>query len=652
MFKPTNTDLTQANKFIKEGKYQESLQILKDFEERESDSLQDIVSCHLVKGYLFFRQGLMIKAAKLAEQTYKESLGLEKNIMSVDALLLRAHALFNIYDVKLADKITKQGEELLKTLTEEPIINKNQREASIFCLKGMSSDPSFSPPGDVDLALKYYKHSLDLAESHDQKDLIIVSLLRSAWDIGAIKGNLDLALDLIERALVFSKELNDKLYILWALSSKGTMYSIRGEVTRCIPLYKHSLEMARELKHKGFTSGILNNLAEGYRMKGELDRALECSLQSLEILSEIGGLKYIANVHDFLIQILVEKGDLEQAQQYLNILEELNNQLEDKLVNEMYLYNKALILKESSRIINQGKAEEILKQTLEDEPIFLQGTHRSLLTLCELLLAELQMTGDLEVLEEVKSYIVQLLEIAEKSNKFWIWGETYLLQAKLALISLNLEKARKLLTQGQQIAEKYGLDLLANKISNEHDNLLQKLSMWENLKESDSPLNERIKLAGLNEQVKNMIRRRVINVNEFSDEEPVFLLIVSEGGKPIFSQSFVEDQLFEDHLFGGFLSAINSFISEMFSEGLDRVIFGEHTILVNSLSNFFVCYVFKGQSYSAQLRIKSFIDELQSDEEVWHTFEKFYKTNKEVQLKDVPSLKPLIKETFIDSVIY
>ena len=322
--------------------------------------------------------------------------------------------------------------------------------------------------------------------------------------------------------------------------------------------------------------------------------------------------------------------------------------MEDRLVNEMYLYNKVLILKESSRTINRGKAEEILKQMLEDELIFWKGAQRVLLTLCELLLAELQMTGDLEVLEEVKSYIVQLLEIAEKSHSFWIWGEAYLLQAKLALISLNLEEARKLLTQGQQIAEKYGLKLLAKKISNEHDDLLRQLNIWENLKTLNAPLNKRIKLAGINEQVGNMIRRRVMEVSEFSDEQPIFLLIVSEGGKPIFSQSFEEDQSIEEHLFGGFLSAINSFISEIFSEGLDRVIFGEHTILVNPLSSFFICYVFRGQSYSAQLRIKSFIDEIQSDKVVWQTFEKFHKANKEVQLKDVPSLKLLIKETFIE----
>jgi len=231
-------------------------------------------------------------------------------------------------------------------------------------------------------------------------------------------------------------------------------------------------------------------------------------------------------------------------------------------------------------------------------------------------------------------------------------GETYLLQAKLALISLNLEEARRLLTQGQKIAEKYGIHLLAQKISNEHDELLKQLTIWENLKKSEAPLSERMNLARLNEQIGRMIRKRAIDVPELSDEDPVLLLVVSEGGRPIFSQSFVEDQAFEDHLFGGFFTAINSFISEKFSEGLDRAIFGEHTLLMNSISPFLICYVYKGQSYSAQQRVKYFIDKIQNDEPVWQTFNNFNQVNKEIQLKDIPSLEPLINEIFISKTIH
>ncbi|MHA2036717.1 MAG: tetratricopeptide repeat protein [Promethearchaeota archaeon] len=646
-------ELTQANQYIIKGRYKDSLRLLDDFEKREDNSLRDIVSCHLIKSRLFHEQGLTIKAAKLAEQTYKESLDLGNNVLSLDSLFIRADILINSGEMTLANNIINQYEEILTSLKEIPETEKNQRTAVLLYLKGRRLDPNSSPTNkNEELALKYYNDSLALAESLGDKISVIANLLRIAGINGFIRSNLDLALEFTERVLILSKEISSKLFMTWGLSQKATFYGIRGEVRQSIPLFEQSLVIAKELNQKGFISVILNNMADTYRMSGDLDRALECSEESLRISSDFHFPIYIiANIHDYLIQILIEKGDLEQAQEKLSQLEQLNNQIENRDINELFLYNKALLLKESSRISNMGKAEEILKKVLESTGSIIETTQRPLLTLCELLLTELQLTGDLEVLEEIDSYIVKLLDVAERSRSFWIWGETYLLQAKLALISLELTDARKLLTQGQHIAEKYGLKLLANKISNEHDKLLKQLSIWEDLKTSDAPLDERIKLAGISDQVENMIRRRVLEFSEDINEQPVFLLIVSEGGKPLFSYLFEEDQSFEDHIFGGFFTAINSFINEKFSEGLDRASFGEHTLLMSNLSPFFICYVFKGQSYSAQKRVGAFIDKIENDKAVWQKFMDFHKLSKEIQIKDVPILHQFITDVFIENGI-
>ncbi len=69
---------------------------------------------------------------------------------------------------------------------------------------------------------------------------------------------------------------------------------------------------------------------------------------------------------------------------------------------------------------------------------------------------------------------------------------------------------------------------------------------------------------------------------------------------------------------------------------------------MNSVTPFLVCCLFKGQSYSAQQRIGYFINKLQGDESAWQAFNKFYQVNKEIQLKDIPSLEPLINEIFIN----
>ncbi|KKN10193.1 hypothetical protein LCGC14_1039140, partial [marine sediment metagenome] len=74
---------------------------------------------------------------------------------------------------------------------------------------------------------------------------------------------------------------------------------------------------------------------------------------------ELGDLRELANNHDYLIQILIERGDLKRAQISLLDLEQLNRQLKNKVVN-LYLLEKALVLKTSLRARDRGKAEEIL----------------------------------------------------------------------------------------------------------------------------------------------------------------------------------------------------------------------------------------------------------------------------------------------------
>ncbi|GAH21017.1 unnamed protein product, partial [marine sediment metagenome] len=81
--------------------------------------LYDLVTSQLLKCELLLWRNSHEDVVKLAEQTYKESLGLGKNLLSVDILLIMAHALLLLYQTDKAHDITKQGDELLKNLTQE-----------------------------------------------------------------------------------------------------------------------------------------------------------------------------------------------------------------------------------------------------------------------------------------------------------------------------------------------------------------------------------------------------------------------------------------------------------------------------------------------------------------------------------------------------
>ncbi|MFX1495448.1 MAG: tetratricopeptide repeat protein [Promethearchaeota archaeon] len=640
-------ELIQAKNLINESKLDEALKILNNLEQKEDVTDQGIVSCQLLKGQLLFWQGKHEDAIKLGEQMYEEGQKYNDKLQSIDGLFIICNNLSSnrLRKFNKALSIIEQAEILLKNIPQISTQDLKKRKAQIASVKGWI----YSQLGNLDQAKKCLEWRLSLrgevgglVENISPYYVMALILLN--------KGNLDNALEYIKQGLSIGKVIKNSYLIGVGYLMLGFMYGMKGESKLSLSHFKKSLAIFKKIKNKWLIGTLFNNIGETYSFIGELDLALDYLEQSLKVLGKVNPMR-LAFCLDSLIQISLEKGERERAQQYFQRLKQIAKQEKSRDNILIYKYNKALMLKASPRIRNRAKAEELFKLVIKGETLSFEIHIRALIHLCDLLLIELRTTNDIEVLDEVNHYISQLLSIAENSHSFWVLGETYLLQAKLALISFDLKEARLILTQGQQIAERNGLKLLAIKISNEHDELLKQLDLWENLIESNAPLEDRMELSRLNDQMDNMTRKRALKPIDVPDETPVVLLIISEGGNPLFSHSFAKEWSFEDHLFGGFLIAINSFSDEIFSEGLDRAVFGSYTLLMKSVAPFLVCYLFKGQSYFAQQKIKYFVDKIQTNNTIWERLNKFFQTNQEIQLEDIPSLEPLINGVFITKSI-
>ncbi|MFW9950761.1 MAG: tetratricopeptide repeat protein, partial [Candidatus Thorarchaeota archaeon] len=421
-----------------------------------------------------------------------------------------------------------------------------------------------------------------------------------------------------------------------------------GEFELSLEYNKKSLAIFKELNNNGYIALMLNNLGATYQDIGNYDLALKYYEESL-VVWEQDPIQIEAPISG-LIAVALEKGDTERAQKYFKRLENLYNKKKNSNIEIIYQYIKAMTLKRSSRIRDKAKAEELLKQVIETKSLFFDLIIDAYINLCDLLLSEFRISKNSEALDELNYYITKLLTIAETSHSYLVFCEVFILQAKLALINFNLKIARRFLTQAQRIAESYGIKRLAMKISYEHDQLIKQLNVWEKLKESEAPLSERWKLAGLNEQIENMVRKRMTEAPKISEEDPVSIFIITEGGTPLFSHSFIDQKSFESYLFSGFLTTIDYFIREMFSEGLDRAIFGEHTLLLKSIPPFYISYIFKGDSYHALQKLNYFTDHIQM-EDIWQSLLKSFKINQSIHLKDLPLLNSLITDTFINKSI-
>jgi len=602
--------LKRSEELFNTGKYAKAYALISNFGSKRKLTLHDVISSQLLKLELLFQQGRYKEVLSCAKRICKYSKKLYNNPLRVDSLIWTARALIFLNKLDEAyDQIIK-AEEILQSLSDKTSLAYVKSKGFIAFVKGYF----YHVKGEVDKSIENLNQSVSLREIVGSKHEISESLCWLAVDLIIHKGQLNSAEESAERSLILAKQSAKKFYIAFSLTSLATCYYWKGNINKCIPLFEKSLAIFRELNNKRMIAITLNNVGEKYRMKGDLDRALAYLEESANIFLDLGNLRDIANIYDFLIQILIEKGNFEQARAYLGKLKQLESKLKDEEINHTYLFLNALLLKKSLRIRNIAKAEEILKCLLEEKSSYYELTINTLINLCELYIQELRTFNNSEVLKDIDPLIIQLLYIAKKSKSYWILSETYLLQAKVSLLRFEINKARSFLNKAQEIAESYGLERLAINISLEHDNLVHRLKLWQELKKTNASVSERLNLSGLNQQIDIMLKRSAIEIPNLLDEQPVFLFMISRNGRPIFTQSFIKNKLKEEHLFGGFFTAFYSFMNNIFSEGLDRASFGEYTLLIKEVQSFLLCYIYKGQSYSALNRIKALIEQIHQKE--------------------------------------
>ena len=646
MSHPELKQLTKAEQLFDAGKLDEALELLNDWSQFEGLNLQQKSHFLFLKGLILLYQNKSEDIIELGDQIFKEGQKLNDNLQSFDGLFFILSGLCLANKFEEAFKKIETAEALLGLISNSSKKILIQREARISVLKAWIN----LNIGNIDLAEKCLEGPLGSQNELGNTFEIVWSNILMAQMMLRVKAKSDLAMEYTKKALSMAEEINFNHY--WIAISYfyfGRIYADFGEFDISLKHFMKSLNLFKRTKNTFWIATALNSIGGTYGIIGDIELSLSYCEEAL-VLYEIQSIG-IEVCLDNLIEATLDKGDIERAQKYFDRLENLYNQKEDKQIELFYHFNKALMLKRSSRIRDKAKAEELFKRVIETKTVHTELIRDSLVYLCDLLLAEFRMTSEIEVLKELNHYIAQLLTVAENLHSYRVFCETFILKAKLALINLDVKAARRFLTQAQKIAESYGIKRLAMKISFEHDELIKQLKMWEKLKSSDSPLSERWELAGLSDQMQNMVKKKMSEVPKLLDEEPVLLLILSEGGVPLFSHSFIEDKSFASHLFGGFLTTIDYFIKEMFSEGLDRAIFGDYTLLMKSIPPFFISYIFKGNSYYALQKADYFIDHIQKEEDIWQSLLKSFQLNQSIHLKNIPLLESLITEIFITKSI-
>ncbi|MFW9877658.1 MAG: tetratricopeptide repeat protein, partial [Candidatus Thorarchaeota archaeon] len=563
----------------------------------------------IFKGDVKLNQGEFVKCLSIGEQLYQESQKLGKPLLAIKSLWIKFFSLFLIGRSQEFSKDLETCEILLQSAAQEPYSEFEEGEARVSFIKSL---------------FYWWDHKFDLAIENQKKSL-----------------------------LTFEQNLEFTVIVPFSLCVIGLAHQAKGELDEALKYLLRSLDLSkgRDLLSKGTIASNLNGIGLIYYQQGKIDLAIEYIEKSLPFFETIKIPYFLLEVgwrYDSLIKIALDKESIEQAQKYLGRYREY---LEKSKITEDYpgyLLSKARILRRSTRTRERADAERFLIQDIERrDKIISRSTmgipgaspNLAIIELCDYYLEELRSTNDLRILDDIVPLINRLLKETKRTKSISLHSYTLLLQGQISLLQMNMGDARRYLTQAQEIAESHGLKFLARAISSEHDRLLELLNTWETLKNTKAPISERMDFALLDNTVDRMQGRLAIKPPELSDESPLLLLIVSEGGILTFSYPFVNEWNRDNELFGSFLTVFNSISDEYFSEGIDRVKFGQQTALMKSNKPFLICYLFKGQSYKAIQKLDKFTSLIQKDASVQKILNKYYQTGQVLELKDFPFLE-------------
>lgn len=638
-------ELMFAEQLVSENKYTEALKVTIELGKKKNIPLIHKVSTLIIQARMLYFLGKYEDSIKIAEQAYEESLRLGKSLKTVEAL--NNMALINNWQGRFdkSYELIKKSEDVFKTLTKESSVDDIRVEAYLYFIKGYLVFLN-----DANRGLEYLEYSLTLWNKIDFPLGKAMTITCIALTLYASKGQLDRSIKHLEQALKFAIDANSKYGTAMVHVHLGNSYFYKGDINHSLKFYQKSLKIYTEINNKPQTASLNCLIGELMREKGDFDQALKYLEKSLEIYEELGS-SYLRGLFGPLvlaIEISIEKNDINLANEYLERLKQINEQLNFPLMDLWVSYLDSLILKSNPRTRDKAKAEELLKAILveSDKAEFFELNINTLIQLCDLYLTELRTTNNLGVLEDINPIINRLLDIAENSHSYSVLCQTYILQAKIALLIKDIKSARQFLTQAQAIAEKYDLNLLAMKISDEHDELLKQLSMWEKLKDIDISIDQLMKEVRLDDQMKSMIRKHVES-QEPQNEQPVLLAIISKEGYMVFSNPFTADMTFDADRIGDFLSSFNTLSDQIFYEDLDRVKFIDYTILMKAIDSLTISYIFKGKSYLAQQKLTHFFEGMEKNPNITETLNSAIQNRQILGIKEIPIIEDLITESFL-----
>ncbi|MHA1127125.1 MAG: tetratricopeptide repeat protein [Candidatus Heimdallarchaeota archaeon] len=338
------------------------------------------------------------------------------------------------------------------------------------------------------------------------------------------------------------KEMYDKIKLMEeqisAYEALGSKVSLGVMYNNLAVMYSNILDTDKALDyfHKSYNiyqlsfgkTHYLMNVGDQYFVKRDLETARDYYQQALEYSLEIKSHYWIGKMYGKLIPILIDFNLLDQANEYLEDFKQIVEVADQVRLTNSYKIASAKVLKASSKMKDWVKAQEIfedlLTKKITDTQIIAVYFNSS-----EILLKELQMTGDDETLEKLKENISVMIDHANKHVQHNLTINLLRFESKLAVIEYDESKTNKLLLEAKTIAENSNLSKLVAEIEEERIALEKQKDFWQTSKQKDEPLTARLEHIEISKTLRDVKEKTVIDernkeTGQFLSQQKLFAI--------------------------------------------------------------------------------------------------------------------------------
>ncbi len=492
---------------------------------------------------------------------------------------------------EFSEKVEKRPELGYKALNEILRYLLNMDDLSLqfpFVLDALLSDLVNFAYVLVDDTLKdlWIESAIKRAENFNN-DGMLCSLFELLANISMKEYDMKKAVEYIEKGVSLAKKLkSDRLLVTMQLNI-ATKEKINGKLNEALIIYENMLKIEDLLTPTKIQ--ILEKIGEIHLLNEESEKAEKYYETAHKLNQENGFIYATLEITYGYLKLLNKKDDGEALNFGMQLAEE---QFDFNAMSYFYFY-KGLYFQ---KIVNLSDAVEQFERALEffENQVILEGIVYSYGKLAESYFEMYRITENNEFADKFLYFIDNLLDVAEEL-KHPMYVDAMIIKASYFQYRGLEKKAKEKLHVALAFAEQLELD---EKIEELKIRIRNKTSLLQELKGSKRLFN----------------RIRSFSFGDHKDIPIVLylLLVMDEGGLPLYSYHFTETKDMDDLLVSGLITAIVNFSAEVLGKGVETLRSINHegrAVIIEQQENIMAVLVADNETFVCRLKVKKFLKE-------------------------------------------